>query len=235
MSTFLEGINRVLRVNGFLGDDDDDLTSFTTTQHQASLNIAKIAIQTTLTSLISDQMIPYEEAETTLTYVTSQRTYDLASDFVRFSGKEAYLAEMDGTEISSFRVFKYKGGEDRLRRTIHNYRDTEGQPIWWYWVNATTKKIGFYPVPDSNQNGKELKYFYEKDVSVSIASDTLPLQNTMEFDAFTNMAARTMKYIFESLPAQGLESDIVYSEAKSTLAQLMRPDNPSTRYGFLYR
>jgi len=43
MSSFLDVVNRVLRINTVIGADDDNLTTFDDTQHVATLQIAKIA------------------------------------------------------------------------------------------------------------------------------------------------------------------------------------------------
>jgi len=240
VSTFLDAANRVLRTNGFIGDNDDDLTTFSTTQHQATLNMAKIAINLTLIELVSSRMIPYEETEATLTYVQGQRNYALANDFIHFSIETTnalpYLVELDASNQATTQyLYEYKGGEQRLRLTIHNYRVIEGNPIWWYWVNGTTKQIGFYMIPDASKAGIKLRYSYEKDVSVSGEGDQMPFTNSMEFDMFANMAARSMKYMFENLSLPGLESDIIYSSSKAALIDLLRPKAPATRYGHVYR
>ncbi len=49
--TFLEAVNRVLRMEGIILGDDDDLTSFSDTQHAATQSMARIAIQSQLADL----------------------------------------------------------------------------------------------------------------------------------------------------------------------------------------
>lgn len=231
MSTYLDAVNRVLRTNGFLGDDDDDLESFTTTQHQASMNVAKIAVTTTLTSLISDQLIPHEQEEANITYTVGERAYQLDCQFIRFAG-DPYLVELDddGNPTTHF-LWEFKGGENRLRKTIHNYRTTPGKPIWWYYINTDEKKIGVYPVPDT---ATTIMYIFEKDLSISNYKDILPFNNTMEFDAFCNMSSRTFKYVFEKSPMAGLEGDVVYATSKATFQQLVRPLDADKHYGATY-
>lgn len=231
MSTYLDAVNRVLRTNGFLGDDDDDLESFTTTQHQASMNVAKIAVTTTLTSLIADQLIPHEQEEANITYTVGERAYSLDCNFIRFAGIP-YLRELDAEgNPTTHKLWEFKGGEERLRDTIHNYRTTPGKPIWWYYINSDEKKIGVYPVPDA---ATTILYIFEKDLSISNYQDVLPFNNTMEFDSFCNMASRTFKYIFEKSPMAGLSNDVIYASSKSTFQQLIRATDADRHYGATY-
>ena len=43
--TFLDGVNRILRMNTLIRGDDDDVSSFDDTQHSASINLARFSIQ----------------------------------------------------------------------------------------------------------------------------------------------------------------------------------------------
>ena len=81
MSTFLDMVNRVLRNNTILAGDDDDLTSFAETQHRATMLLAQQAIQSTLTELSADKLLPVEYTDGTITYVADQRLYNLPPDF----------------------------------------------------------------------------------------------------------------------------------------------------------
>jgi len=120
MSTFIDGVNRVLRINTIIQGDDDDITTFSDTQHASDISLCQIAIQSELTSLIADRLISYEKDSATITLLTGTRTYALDSGFIRFYGKNPSF--YDSTE--NVRIYEYQGGEDSLRDTDYQYQTT---------------------------------------------------------------------------------------------------------------
>jgi len=236
MSTFLQVVNRVLRINTVIGADDDDLTTFDDTQHVATLQIAKIAIQSTLTELTSDRIIPFEEADGTITVATGARLYALPADFIRFKGEKPFLLKLDGSSNSeNITVNEYPGGEEKLRRQILDYREQPGEPRWFYQIMSSTKQIGLYQVPNSDVNGVVYRFPYEKSVYVTVAADIMPFTTQQESDAFTDMAARRFQFMFTSQPIEGLERDSVYATGKANLMSLLRRTNPTGAYGYTYQ
>lgn len=234
--TFLDVVNRVLRITTVIGADDDNLTSFDDTQHVATLQIAKIAIQSTLTELTSDRIIPAEEADGTITAVEGTRVYSLPSDFIRFKGEKPFLLKLDASNKSAnTTVTFYPGGEERLRRDILDYREQPGESRWFYEIQSITKQIGLYQVPDSSIDGISYRFPYEKSVYVTVAADTMPFTTDQESDAFADMAARRFQFLFTSQPIEGLEFDSVYNAGKVNLINLLRKTNPITAYGYNYR
>lgn len=235
MSTFLDVVNRVLRINTVIGADDDDLTSFDDTQHVATLQIAKIAIQSTLTELTTDRIIPYEEADGTITALVGQRVYALPADFIRFKGEKPFLLKLDGSSNSQNTVvMEYPGGEEKLRREVLDYREQPGDSRWFYQVMSATKQIGLYQVPDSSINNVVYRFPYEKSVYVTVAADTMPFTTEQESDAFSDMAARRFQFMFTNQPIEGLERDSVYAAGKNNLMNLLRRTNPTSAYGYRY-
>src|SRR5512139_2458444 len=166
---FIDCVNRIFRYNGIIRGDTDAITSFSQTQHQASLQLAMIAVQDELTDLIAEKMIPYERGEGTLTMQTNTRTYSLPNDFRSFSGFPHFYDSTQNTMIPP-----YKGGLDQLELDIPNYKTQTGYPSWWYWDPTTTKVVGFFQTPDLTLNGRALTYEYEKSVLVSTQNDTIP-------------------------------------------------------------
>ena len=236
MATFLDVVNRVMRINTVIGADDDDLTTFDDTQHVATLQIAKIAIQSTLTELTSDRIIPYEEADGTITVSTGTRVYALPADFIRFKGQNPFLLKLDGSSNSeNITVNEYPGGEESLRRGILDYREQPGEPRWFYIIMSSTKQVGLYQVPDSSVNGVSYRFPYEKSVYVTVAADTMPFTTQQESDAFSDMAARRFQFLFTNQPIEGLERDSVYAAGKTNLMNLLRKTNPANGYGYRYQ
>ena len=131
MATFLTGLNRLMRINGIIAGDDNDITTFSDTQHAADIELAQIAIQDELSYLVSDQLIPYEKTSDTITLLTGTRSYSLAADFVRFYGTNASF--YDSTD--NVMIYELNGGEDNLRDLDYQYKTTTGTPSFWYWVS----------------------------------------------------------------------------------------------------
>lgn len=225
---FLSGVTRVLRANGILRGDTDAPTTFSDLQHGATISIAQIAIQDELNDLTSDRLIPYEKKTTgSIATVASTRSYTLASDFIRFYGTPLLYCSTDNREL-----FEAPGGEDALRLTYYDYATSLGDPIWWYFEATTTKKISFFPVP---QSVKTWTYHYEADVSVTNSTDTLPFHNEQEAQAFCRLASRRFKLLFEGMDPALLASDPEHLKAKATLIDLMKGKNPSWGWAPVYR
>lgn len=231
MATFLDGVNRLLRINVIITGDDDNITAFTETQHAASISLAQIAIQDELAEISSERLIPYEKASSTITLLTSTRTYALASDFVRFYGANASF--YDSTD--NVRVYEYTGGEDVLRDHDYQYKTNEGSPSFWYWSNSTTKQVGFYSVPNSTYNNRSFQYDYEKSIMVTLSTDTLPFHNNEEYYSFIQAAARRFNFMRMEKPQGLLSDDPTYNNAKARLYAFLREKNPSKYYGYGYR
>lgn len=227
MSSFIDGVNRLLRTNSIIKGDDDNITTFSDTQHSAYIELAQIAIQNELNGLVSNRLIPYEKTSATVSLVTSTRTYALASDFVRFFGTNPSFYD----SVQNIRSYEYRGGEDKIRDQDYKYKTNEGAPNWWYWDSTTTKKVSFYQVPDSNYNGRSLEYDYEKSVSVTSADATLPFHNAEEFQTFMQMASQRFKFLNAEKDTGLLSQDATWVESMASLVALMNPTNPPKYYG----
>lgn len=232
--TFLEAVTRIMRNNAILRGDTDAPTSFSDTNHNASLQIAQLAIQDELTQLSANRLIPYERTSSTISLVTGQQTYALASDFVNFYGTPHFYDATDNRQI-----YEYPGGEESLQLSDFQYATNQGSPNWWYWYPTTTKKIGLYQVPNSTYSARSWAYEYEKSILVSNASDTMPFANSDESNMFALMAGRRFKFMFESVEKQAdiqgiLDNDRSYQNARATLLRLIRGENASKYYSPAY-
>lgn len=224
---FLDAVNRTLRSAGILRGDDDLITTFSDVQHNATMNLAILAVQSELADLVSDRLIPYEKTSSTIATINGTRTYALASDFVRFFGSHPFFYN----SADNVAIYELRGGVDELRHEVLDYQTQTGTPSGWYWEDATTKKVGFYPVPTEAET---LSYDYEKDVSVSAASDTLPFHTEIEAQAFVDMVVPLFKLLLTRQDTAALANNASHNNAKARLANLVRPTNPSTRYGSRY-
>ncbi|MGI9317947.1 MAG: hypothetical protein ACR2QW_11485 [bacterium] len=229
---FLGAVNRIL-VNAYiLKGDDDLLTNFEGNQHEATLGVAKNAVQSELNGLLSFFSLDYERSQTvgSITTVAGTRTYALPANFVRFWGDNPYLV-LDTDE--SDRMYEWHGGENRLRKVHHDYKTNQGNENWWYWAQDTSKSIGLFQVPDGIRT---YEFDYEKDASVSNSTDTIPFQTEVESEAFADMASRRFVYMVEQgRDLADLEQDGQYQLAQGTLMNYMRHRNPDKSYGKSYR
>lgn len=226
--TFLDGVNRVLRTLTFIQGDDDDVTTFSDTQHAANIQLAKISIQDELGDLVANRMIDLEFISASLSLSSGARVYNLPSDFIRFAGDPFFYHAN-----RNYHVYEYPGGRRRLRIEIPNYQTQSGQPNWWYWEPSSRKQVGFYLVPDSAYT---LTYEYQRSVHVDMAADELPFHNQEEADAFCQMASRRMKYMYERAEDMqlSLDNDMMYRSAKSRLYNLMNPREPRRAWAKTY-
>lgn len=229
--TFLECVNRILRTCAILRGDTDEVSTFSDTQHNASLNLAIVATQNELTRLIADRLIPYERLTSgTITAVSGTRTYSLATGFTRFYG-HAHLS------IGTIQLYEWPGGLEDLQIRFPNWDTETGTPYWWYFEPTTTKKIGLFQVP--NTSGDVYTYEYEGSVLVSSSTDTMPFHNTEENYMFVEMAARRFKFMFEDIKNEldiqaVLDKDTTYRSSKAMLSALIKGKNPSRSYANTY-
>ncbi len=226
---FLGSVNRVLVNNTIIKGDDDLVTAFTDSQHEATIRFARQAITSELNNLTSFFTIPYERATGSIATVAGTRTYALPSDFTQFYLDNPYLYL--STDAST-RCYEYPGGENSLRQVSHKYLTDQGYETSWYWHDATTKQIALYQVPNAVRTWN---FEYEKSVGVTASGDTMPFQTTQEAEAFSDMASRRFKFLIGDLDVADLERDADYIFQRSTLFNLMRKRNPNKRYGRQYR
>lgn len=236
--TFLEAVNRILRIEGIIRGDDDAISAFSDTQHAANIEFAKLAVQDELSHVTGYEFVPKEEANGTITTVSGTRVYTLSADFVQFADFSPFLVEEDGSgNAQTNRVFEYRGGERQLRRDFPQYRENGGTPSWWYFSHGDFKGVGLYPVPSSAET---YRYYYEKDTSVSVETDTVPFVSTEEANAFAQAAARRLKFYRLPEPTRsqmfprGIDGDAVIEASRAKLMRLLAGKSPHPNYGRQY-
>jgi hypothetical protein len=72
-------------------------------------------------------------------------------------------------------------------------------------------------------------------VNVSSSTDNIPLATTDQQYAFTEMAARRFKFLFEGKVDIPMDQDPVYREARSRLFSLLKWKQPPRSYGRTYQ
>jgi len=226
--TLIQAITRVMRANGLIRGDTDAPTTLSDLQHGATINLAVLAIQDELNELTSDNLLAYEHDQTgSIATVAGTRSYALPSNFIRFFGTPSLYES-----TSNNRYYEFPGGEQKLQLEYPDYKSAQATPQYWYFDLTTTKKLAFWPVP---QEVLTYTFDYEKDVSVSAASDTMPFHNEQEAQAFCRMASRRFKFLFEGMDPALVLVDPERAAAKATLIQMTRGKNPVPRYAPVYR
>jgi len=228
--TFLQAVNRMLRLATLMQWDDDDITSFSQTQHGATITLARQALQHVTNDLISDRFLFPEDAQDTITTEASAPNYALASDFVRFKDKRPWFFQTDSNIPNSQFLSEYPGGEAKLKKQVSKYETQTGTPQWYYFTDD--QEVGIYPVPDAVL---VYRYEYQKDVMPENESDSLPVQSEQMAYAYVDMATRLFSFLFAQQPLEGFTEDVIYMRAKSALMALQVKEPPSNRYGFSYR
>jgi len=229
--TFIEAVNRMLRLSTLMQWDDDDIVSFSNTQHAGNISLCRQAVQHVLNDLVADEFLWDEDATDNITTVASTRTYSLPSDFVQFQTDRPWLYRLTGvagTDAENF-ISEYPGGEENLQRAVYQYTSQTGTPQWYYFTADQT--IGFYPIPDS---AEVYRLDYEKNVMVTAESDTLPFDSDQKGYAFVDMATRIFTFLFTRQPLDGIENDVIYKRAKGALLSLNKKKDPVKRYGYRY-
>ena len=143
---FLGAVNRVLRISGIIRGDSDPITSFSDLAHNATMNLAQIAIQSVLTDLAAYYDLPQDRKQGEITLIQGQRVYDLADDFLHFWNNPGFFYDSTQNMI----ICEFDGGEQKLSREIFDYKTQQGYPNNFYVIDGLTSQVGFYQVPNNN-------------------------------------------------------------------------------------
>ena len=228
--TFIDAVNRILRVNGLIRGDTDTLTAFTDQSHNSSSSIAQIAVQNEISELTGRNLLPAQFTSDSITLLTGTRTYSFPADYIKIAGEPPFF--LDTTQ--NVEIYEYPGGWNQLRTDIYDYRTQSGNPIYFYFEPSSAAKVSFFQVPDSSVNGRSLTYDYWASENVSASTDNIPLSTTDQQYAFCDMAGRRFKFLFEGKVDVPVDSDPVYREARSRLLALLGRKQTQTRYGKTY-
>lgn len=188
MATLLNGVNEVLkRVQAI----SSDLTTLTSGGKQIPVNIAIQMWNETNDALydLAKRPFPQELAESSITLVTSDRDYSLASGMNKM--RWPLIDQTNGTYIT-----EYPGGYTSL---------FEDQPIPANYtglpqnaaIRETDGLLYLDRIPTSNENGRVYAYQYDKDLELTVAADTFPFKAVV-FRALVPAVAQRWKYQFQN-------------------------------------
>lgn len=169
--TLLNSVNDVLK-SVRLVTSTSELASLTDSPRQVFIDQAVQVINRTMLDLYtsSEMGIPTEVAQDSITLVTSDRSYVLASDLVqmrwplRDEGNGVYIYEFDGGYLalvaSQAQPANYTG--------VPNYAA----------ISPVDGELYLDRIPTAAENGNIYKYEYDKAITVSGASDTFPFSDS---------------------------------------------------------
>lgn len=165
--TLLNATNEILKRVGIISGDSGELTSLTDSARQRAIDVAIQVVNEGIDDLYSASTVPHpnEQAEDTITLATSTRAYTLATDLVQLR-----FPLIDKTN-NQF-IDEYPGGYNKMLMDDPEQDDT-GLPHFAA-IRPTDGKLYTDVAPTSDDNGNIYTYQYDKDVSLSASTDTVP-------------------------------------------------------------
>lgn len=168
--TLLNACNEILKRVGVVAGDASELTSLTDSARQRAIDVAVQVINEGIDELytINGKPLPREQAESTITLVAGTRAYALASDIVQLR-----YPLIDRTNSQT--ICEYPGGYNEILVADPELDDT-GLPTAAS-IRPTDEYLFLDRAPTSNEAGRVYYYQYDRDVSLSAASDTMPFSD----------------------------------------------------------
>jgi len=170
---FLAAVNDVLKRTSIIQGDAGELTTFTSTERQVDVDIAKAVWNDMIQHIYSlDDQFPEGSREGRFTLATNTREYDLDTEF------EMMAIDEIRTETKGHIIIPYKGGFSQMWADQPDPADYTGQPRY-YVINPDTGLLRLDTTPTSTENGDIYRYFYIRTLSMSATTDTFPFSDTV--------------------------------------------------------
>ncbi len=173
MATLLDGVNEVLKRVSVVQSDTSTLSSLTQSGIQPYIDLAvqvwNEAVEELYTSI--DKPMPKELTSSTITLVADDRDYSLASDLVQLHWP---LQDQTNGQF----IYEFPGGYLELLESQPVPADYTGIPQFGV-IRPTDGEIYLDNIPTSSEAGNVYTYQYDKDVSLSSATDVFPFTDTV--------------------------------------------------------
>lgn len=172
-TTLLQGVNGVLKRVGLVAGDDGELASLTDSARQHFIDTTVDAWNDTIDEFFRriGKPRPNAMAESTVTLVTSDRDYALASDLTKLLWP--LLDETNGRYI-----FEYGPGYEHLVAVQNFPANHTGLPSFGT-IRPTDGQLYLDTIPTSDENGLVYKYRYQKDTVLAAFDDTMPFADVV--------------------------------------------------------
>lgn len=168
--TLLNSTNEILKRVGLIAGDAGLLTSLTDSARQPAIDVAVQVVNEGIDELYSASQVakPNGQGEGTITLATADRSYALAAGMVRLRWP---MVDKTNTQF----LHQYPGGYNAMLLGDPEQDDT-GLPVYAA-INPVNGELHLDRAPTSVENGRIYTYQYEKDVSLSLAADTVPFKD----------------------------------------------------------
>lgn len=168
--TLLNSVNEILKRVGLIAGDAGLLTSLTDSARQPAIDVAVQVVNEGIDELYSASQVPKPngQGEATITLATADRSYALAAGLVRLRWP---MVDKTNTQF----LFQYPGGYNAILLGDPEQDDT-GLPVYAA-INPVSGELHLDRAPTANENGRIYTYQFEKDVSLSVYTDTVPFKD----------------------------------------------------------
>ena len=166
--TLLNGVNEVLKQLGYIKGNSGELASLTDSQRQTSIDQVIQAWNRLVIEVYdgSDVPLPNELAEATITLVTDDRDYTLATDLNQL--RYPFINQTTGQEI-----WEYNGGYTQIFKEQTIPANHTGQSTFAA-IRPTDGLLYLDSIPTASENGDIYKYQYDKSVTLFLLTDNFP-------------------------------------------------------------
>jgi len=183
MATLLNGVNEALKRLQII---NSDLSTLTSGGKQIPINIAIQVWNELVDELysLSSEPFPEELASSSITLTASDRDYSLASDLNQL--RYPLIDQTNGDYIT-----EYPGGYLQMvvDQTIPS--DYTGLPQNAS-IRETDGELYLDRIPTSTESGKVFTYWYDKDLELTLLTDTFPFKDVV-FRALVPAATELIK------------------------------------------
>lgn len=168
MATLLDGVNDVLKRVQIIKGENGELTSLTRDEIQHEIDVTMMMWNEVIEELYADTSISYpsEMGTGNIVLVTGQREYSLPSDLVAIR-----YPLMENT--NGYYIYEWKPGYEHLKQQQQIPANFEGRANF-ATINPQNDKLYLDYIPTSAENGLSYELIYDKDISVSGATDPFP-------------------------------------------------------------
>jgi hypothetical protein len=192
--TLLNCVNEVLKRTGIIAGDINALTTLTSSAIQHEIDVAIQVWNEAIDELYITSSIPMPTVlgEDTISLVTNTRNYTLNSSL-----NVLLFPLVD--ETNSRYISEYPGGYMQLIMDQPKQSSFTGTPLS-ACIRPTDGALYLNSTPSSTENGLVYKYRYEKDLSMSLATDTVPFKDVVfraMVPAVSEIWKRDMKKTFD--------------------------------------
>lgn len=170
--TLLNAVNEIFKRVNVIAGDATALTTLTDSARQHPIDVAIQVINEGIDELYSytQEGLPQQQAESTITLAIGTREYSLATDLIRL-----HFPLIDRTNGQY--IVQFPGGYDDMLEWDLQQNQT-GQPMYAA-ISPINGKLRVEVAPSSSVNGRIYTYEYEKDLVLANASDAVPFGNVV--------------------------------------------------------